>query len=104
MSVEVDSQYGSMLAEKEESRRERWVQTQTAASKYEPKEYELYVRRARYKLWLATCMRVITYRDLTVSFPLPSQTSSGKARAITLSSFKLLSRRVTYVTALRGYL
>lgn len=34
-----------------------------------PKEYELYVRRARYKLWLATCMRVITYRDLTVSLP-----------------------------------
>lgn len=67
MSVEVDSQYGSMLAEKEESGRERWVQT--AASKYEPKEYELYVRRARYKLWLATCMRVITYRDLTVSLP-----------------------------------
>lgn len=32
MSVEVDSQYGSMLAEKEESGRERWVQT--AANKY----------------------------------------------------------------------
>ncbi|KMQ91498.1 hypothetical protein RF55_8623 [Lasius niger] len=40
VSVEVDSQYGSMLAEKEESGRERWMQT--AASKYEPKEYELY--------------------------------------------------------------
>lgn len=36
---------------------------------------------------------------------LSSQTSSGEARcAITLPSFKLLSRRVTYVTALRGYL
>lgn len=36
-------------------------------NEHEPKEYEPYVRRARYKLWAATCMRVITYRDLTVS-------------------------------------
>lgn len=61
----VDSQYsGVALVEKEEGGRKEGG---GRGSEYEPKEYEPYVRRARYKLWAATCMRVITYRDLTVS-------------------------------------
>lgn len=54
-----------LLVEKEEGGRKEGGGTRERVRG--PKEYEPYVRRARYKLWAATCMRVITYRDLTVS-------------------------------------
>lgn len=70
-------------------------QVQTAVSKYKPKEYESYESCSLQSLGgnVHAC-----YYIPRLNRKPPSQTSPGNARAITLPSFKLLSRHVTYVT------
>lgn len=98
----VDSQY-SGVARRERRRRKEGRQAEDAGARVRAKGIWA-LRTSRSLQTLGGNVHACYYIP-RLNRKLSSQTSSGEARcAITLPSFKLLSRRVTYVTALRGYL